>query len=1251
MKQVYALYTEPYRRWLLVVSFFFMGIITVQAQVKGVVFRDFDLNGVRSDTLPIEVGVAGVTVRAFVDLSQTPISTITGSDGSYAFSSADIPAGKPVRIEFSNLPTGDYNGPYGKGSGTSVQFVQAPALNANVGINYPSDYCHTEGVNLVTPCYVNGNSQVTTDKDGNPVPADKQAAQAIALVSFSYEASGVAGPDNFPPTHLATAGEVGSVWALAYQRRTKKLFSASTIKRHMSLGPGGTSGLYITDIASGTTTTFLSLSSIGIDMGDDPHTNPMANLFGDMTQASTDPNSMSAVGRISFGGMDISDDDRTLYFVNLKDRKLYSLFVDRPARVPTAADVQSWAIPNPGCSNGDFRPWAVKVYRGKVYIGVVCSAETSQLQSDLKATIYQFDPQAGTFTEVLGFPLDFRRGAADSTGTCVQYDHWLPWTDAWPTPCGVGSNPYFVMYPQPIISDLDFDVDGSLLIGFMDRFGNLAGIQNQDPNGNGSYNGFTGGDLLRAYNNNGTLELEKNGKAGPLTGSGVGNSEGPVDGNNVGGEFYGNDYWLFYGHRAHSEVTNGAISMIPGRNEVIVSAFDPLVGVYQSGGIKVFNASTGASDRNYVLYTLTPGSFGKAAGLGDNKALCDPAKVEIGNRLWFDDNRDGIQDAYEPGIDGVVLTLHDMENGGIQIASQTTHDGGQFYFNDSTVAVGMQYEHKYEIRMDTLQLPALDITLNGTVPLSPSGGRLAAAGARQAASVAKRYYTLSPLHRSNYTDGSIRDSDARLVGGFAVIPVTTLDAGQNDFTNDLSIYSCPELVSEKDTINLCPGSAIDSVAADGKYLSRVDSVRFVLFSSPQSGTAMYGNGGTVLGTVLADVNKRAVLKAPAIPTSNNGGGFLEQYVYAIIYPTPENPSCRQTALTVIQVAPAISVTATGGQLTCKITSVPIHSQAIYGDGSAAPKAIYRWSGPGSFTSNLANVSVSVPGVYTVTVSDPACPGSLSTATATVTIDTTKLVNLEAYGAALPCKNCTATLFVDPHDTNAQILWTGPGSFTSTATEPEVSIPGEYTVTATSLNGCPTVAVVDLLPIDDRPCPVSLTATGGQLTCKVTSVTLTSTAVDVASNSLLTTAVYAWSGPNSFTSDQQNPVVVVPGVYSVTATNPDCTDSFASTTVVVTIDTAKVAKLDVQGATLSCVGCTATLSADPHDPMVQLSWTGPGNFTSTQSTPTVSEPGQYTVTATGPNGCPLSKTVQLLPYMDPCLNRIPVCVPIQAKRIR
>ena len=80
-----------------------------------------------------------------------------------------MPAGKQVRIEFDNFQDGEYNSAYGSGSGTSVQFVKAPAEQVDLGINYPADYCQLTGLSLVTPCYVNGNSQITTDKEGNPV--------------------------------------------------------------------------------------------------------------------------------------------------------------------------------------------------------------------------------------------------------------------------------------------------------------------------------------------------------------------------------------------------------------------------------------------------------------------------------------------------------------------------------------------------------------------------------------------------------------------------------------------------------------------------------------------------------------------------------------------------------------------------------------------------------------------------------------------------------------------------------------------------------------------------------------------------------------------------------------------------------------------------------------------------------------------------------------------------------------------------
>ncbi|MEZ4902378.1 MAG: SdrD B-like domain-containing protein [Spirosomataceae bacterium] len=85
-------------------------------------------------------------------------------------------------------------------------------------------------------------------------------------------------------------------------------------------------------------------------------------------------------------------------------------------------------------------------------------------------------------------------------------------------------------------------------------------------------------------------------------------------------------------------------------------------------------------------------------------AACDPAPLEIGNRVWFDQNKNGLQDPNELGVDDLILTLHDMEAAGAEVGRDTTTNGGQYYFNDSNVAGGLlKRNHKYEVRMSTNQ--------------------------------------------------------------------------------------------------------------------------------------------------------------------------------------------------------------------------------------------------------------------------------------------------------------------------------------------------------------------------------------------------------------------------------------------------------------------------------------------------------------------------------------------------------------------
>ena len=129
------------------------------------------------------------------------------------------------------------------------------------------------------------------------------------------------------------------------------------------------------------------------------------------------------VGRMSFGDMDISDDESTLWVVNLFDDTLYSIPVQTAAVV--LADIDGFALPSPTC-NGEIRPGALEVEDGLVYVGLVCNGPTI---FDLRAYVYAFDPDTSGFTQVLNQALSYGRGdVVDSGGSNIPAE-WQPWSD------------------------------------------------------------------------------------------------------------------------------------------------------------------------------------------------------------------------------------------------------------------------------------------------------------------------------------------------------------------------------------------------------------------------------------------------------------------------------------------------------------------------------------------------------------------------------------------------------------------------------------------------------------------------------------------------------------------------------------------------------------------------------------------------------------------------------------------------------
>jgi hypothetical protein len=329
--------------------------------------------------------------------------------------------------------------------------------------------------------------------------------------------------------------------------------------------------------------------------------------------------------------------------------------------------------------------------------------------------------------------------------------------------------------------------------------------------------------------------------------------------------------------------------------------------------------------------------------------------------------------------------------------------------------------------------------------------------------------------------------------------------------------------------------------------------------------------------------------------------------YNLTVTNPTNGCSSTTTATVATNNTAPGASATGGTLTCSVTTVTLA-------GSSSTSGVtYAWTGPGSFTSTAQNPSVSTAGTYNLTVTNPT-NGCSSTTTATVATNNTA-PGASASGGTITCASTAVTLAGSSPTSGVTYAWTGPGSFTSTAQNPSVSTAGTYNLTVRNpTNGCSSIATGTVATNNTAP---GASATGGTLTCSVTTVTL-------AGSSSTFGVTYAWTGPGSFTSTAQNPSVSTAGTYNLTVTNPTNGCSSTTTATVATNNTAPGAS--ASGGTITCASTAVTLAGSSPTSGVTYAWTGPGSFTSTAQNPSVSTAGTYNLTVTNPtNGCSSTAT--------------------------
>lgn len=848
-------------------------LTVVNPYIGGKVFVDRDQDGAR--TPDIDFAVPNVTVSVYDDNGLVG-TTVSSPDGDYLFESAALLPGTTYRIEFTDYPTDYTPSAFGIHDGTSVQFTVPNSCGvdfmlANVGLYLDAS------PTVVTNCYLTSSN--LTD------PGD-------VLISFDFNNPSAIG-------HEARGQDIGTTFGLAYSKQSRDVFAAAFQKRFAGYGPGSPGSIYIIeDPADGNyaASLFVDLNTLfGSDVaGTDPH---------DFTVVDVDPGpatvnevldgaSFNMVGRMSFGDMEITTDGDTLWVVNLNDRSLYGIPLGpdpaNPVAPATSAEVEVvpivGALPDLPAAIVDFsqeiRPFALKYHKGKLYVGIVSNGEVGGLNA-MFALAYVYDPAAGTFSKVLEFPLNYARGSAFSSNSISAGPaDWNPWltTNNMPIIMSVPAGRLFVEngHPQPIFSDIEFDSNDNMVIGLRDRFGDQGAFRAANPDGaptrneNGLFIGNSSngsiwytadndafGDILLATPSGGMWAVniaDFTDSSQSFSTSTAGVQIPCPDGEN----FFGEDCYHADGF-LHEETAMGGLALNLLNNQVVTVNMDPEIAAF-SNGADFFDMNTGNLLRAFSILTGAGNSvFGKGNGLGDMELVYNAAPIEIGNYIWWDPDKDGIQDPSESGIPNLPLELWLDPNGNtqggnpadgdeIKLAETSTDANGQYLFSyhgnpNSPVAEDWDCADCYTGPNDD----------NAVQPQRFYQVRLPDWATQPSLTALDIFPVLSPNFNDATTNGDIRDNNAYDNPGTAAIAVATGDQGDNDHTFDMAfspadpsgfIY-CVEngQIITGGTINVTGPGAINIVedGTNGYYQFFTDGTpgTYTISYTPPAGLQLY----------------------------------------------------------------------------------------------------------------------------------------------------------------------------------------------------------------------------------------------------------------------------------------------------------------------------------------------------------------------------------------------------------------------------
>ncbi len=638
------------------------------ANISGTIFIDFNLNGKQDSN---DIGVSDVQIKAYCSDGKYFEKT-TDFNGSFTISTSS-----DCIIEANANKAGYASGENAKGSAKPLVSLAKNGTIHNISLASPSTY--SQGNPEIIVSAAPGRYKY----DGSKIPNYE------LLGTIFYGPMPKDGDVNTKENRkiLATQKDTGAIWGLAYAKTNKKIYSSNVIRRFTFAREINSTNnidqfgaIYVTDINdldNPTTKQFILLSNkeIGYDLNQ-----TQAQREAEIAQDTRDSDHKIAtyLGRAGFGGLDISEDEKYLYTVNMGTKELYKIEINNPAHIGKVS------IPNPylnDCNDSKVRPWAIKIKGKNIYIGSICE---NQIENDIGAIVQKFDgsnwsifaktgslqyqKEPGVINELSDPPLD-------------EPEPWKNWEDPNDHISGEGRPRY------PILADIEFDNNGDLILGFIDR-GSLN-----------KYNAYNAGDIRRmCKTKNGIYVDETNELAVTQCPSHKYEDQGHIYYEYYPGEYFdaeedANETNPIHGH---PETSLGGLAQEPGSSKVILSAID-VNGWTQPGGFIVLSNKDyqGSNGKFYpfgfkvssmVLVDSQPEEekdayFRKSGGFGDVELLLESAPIEIGNLIWEDSNANGILDANEFGIANVKIKLYEGENcEGTLVGEAISSENGEYYF-------------------------------------------------------------------------------------------------------------------------------------------------------------------------------------------------------------------------------------------------------------------------------------------------------------------------------------------------------------------------------------------------------------------------------------------------------------------------------------------------------------------------------------------------------------------------------------------